>query len=128
MAKKTTKKTTKKKTKALKKKYITRTAILVISVVLALLSFVSLPYLLAQIIRLLSFVGFLILAFLACKDKQWFGVAIYLGVGMLCQPVPSFMGGEMVRNIIDILLVIIIGYALYKGIYPKIKSKPTKTD
>ena len=86
----------------------------------------DMPNPLAQFVRLLAFIGYVILAYYALKGKKWLWVAVFLIIGMLSQPFYGYAGGETIWNIIDIILVIVIGYAVYKVAYPKIKLHISK--
>lgn len=96
--------------------------IFIISVGLVLLNLMEMPNLLAQFIRLLTFIGFVTLAYYALKSKKWLGTAMFLIIGMLFQPSFGFAGESAILNIVDIILIILIGYSIYQAIYPSIKS------
>lgn len=100
--------------------------IFITTVFLAVLSFLEMPDALVGVIRLLTFVGFVFLACDAFRARKWLWVAIFLVIGLLFQPSYGYIGGEMVWNIIDVIIFIIIGYAIYKVVYPASKSKKSK--
>lgn len=76
-----------------------------------------------QCMRLLSFIGFISLAYFSIKENKWLCVIIYLTIGLLSQPFYGFIGGKVFWNIIDIILIIIIALATYKIICHRINFK-----
>lgn len=100
--------------------------IFITTVLLAILSFFEMPNVLVGILRLLTFFGFVVLACGAFRAKRWLWVAMFLVIGLLFQPSYGYLGAELVWNIIDVIFVIIIGYAIYKVVYPASKSRKSK--
>lgn len=113
-----------KKIRSVKKGGMARTIILIVSVALALLGFVNLPLpdFFLQVLRLIAFAGFVILAYCPFTEKRWLWVAVYLAAGIFSQPLGGFILGQTIWTIIDIVLMVLIGFSIYKIVYPKVKS------
>lgn len=104
---------------AKKGKFPVKYGVLAVAVILAALSFMMLPEILLQFIRLFAFAGFVFAGYFLLRDKNWLVTALVAACAMLFQPVGDFAGGKMLWNVIDILLIIVILYALYRFFAPK---------
>ncbi len=92
----------------------THNIVLAVSIISAIVGFMEMPNVLAVIIKMISFAGFLYLSFFAIKEKRWTLTVIYTIAGMFSKPFYGFTGGRTLWNIIDLILIIVIIFSLYK--------------
>jgi hypothetical protein len=95
---------------------------IVIKIILATLFFLCLldmPYGYYQIVRFIAMIGFVILAYLAYKEKKQIEMIVAIALALLFQPFAKIALGRELWNIVDV----IVGIALIVSIFVPIKNK-----
>ena len=87
----------------------------IITAVLLLLCLLKMPYGYYQLVRLVSFASFLIIANLSHKEKQTNFMYLFIFFAILFQPFIKIALGRQIWNIVDVVVVVLlIGSMFYK--------------
>ena len=94
----------------------------IIKIVLAILFFLCLmdmSYGFYQAVRFLAFIGFVILAYHAAKQRHTTIIIVYLSLALLFQPFFKIALGKQIWNIVDV----VVGVGLLIMLFMKPKDK-----
>lgn len=97
---------------------------IIVKVILSILFFLCLldmPYGYYQFVRLIAFIGFVLLAYKAYEQKNQMVMIIYIGLALLFQPFIKITLGRHIWNIVDVIVG--IGLILSILIHPR-KTQP----
>ena len=89
--------------------------------VLLLLCLLKMPYGYYQLVRLVSFASFLVIANFAYKEKQINLMYLFIFFAILFQPFIKVALGRQIWNIVDVVVaVLLIGSMFYKKLHKNI--------
>ncbi len=97
-------------------------AVTAVLLVLTVLCLTDLPEILSQAVRFVAFAGYLYMGYTAVRNGKWGFTAVYLMAALVFQPFYMFGMGQRLLTVIDIVLIVVLLYSLYRTIKPKIKS------
>ena len=89
----------------------------IITSILLLLCLLKMPYGYYQLVRLVSFASFLVIANFAFKEKQTNLMYLFIFFAILFQPFIKIALGRQIWNIVDVVVaVILLGSLFYKKV------------
>lgn len=95
---------------------------IVILLLLTVLCLTDLPDIVSQIVRSLAFAGYLYMGYLSVRSGKWGFTALYLLLALVFQPFYMFGIGQQLWIVIDIVVIVILLYSLYRTFKSKIKK------
>ena len=95
---------------------------IVILLLLTVLCLTDLPDIVSQLVRYLTFAGYLYMSYLSVHSGKWGLTALYLLLALVFQPFYMFGIGQQLWVVIDIVVIVILLYSLYRTFKSKIKK------